>query len=130
MKKNKKLLNLIRKLAGLSFENGEIRKSQVLESIKVLKSLPSYLSIFSLSAYLKEVKRLENKHTMYIETVVPLDTKELKMVKAFGKKEKITKIVTDINRSIIGGIKFKVDDQVWDGSLLGKINQVKETVRS
>lgn len=131
MKKNRHLHKVVRKLVEVSFKDGKIVEFQVSKSIKFLKSLPRSKAIFALSEYFKELKRKERQHTMYIETVIPLSHIQLyKMKKIVEKKVKITKVTTNINPQILGGFKLTVGDEVWDESVLGKINQIQEAIIS
>lgn len=130
MKNKKQLQKLVSKLTDISFKDGKIIESQVIKSIKFLKSLPKYQTIEALGQYLRQLKRLERNHTMFIETVIPPDTAQIKKIKkVVEKKVKITKVITQINSSILGGLILRVGDEVWDESLLDKINQVKEAIR-
>lgn len=129
MKKSKLLQKTITKLVDVSFKEGRIVESQVGKSIKLLKSLPNYEAIWALKEYLRQLKRRQRHHTMYIETVIPLSPAQLKKAKKIVEKRvKITKVLTAINREILGGFKLKVGDNVWDESVLGKLNQVKEEI--
>lgn len=131
MKKDKQLQKLVRKLVEISFKDGKIVESEVTKSIKVLKSLTMPQAIEALSEYLKELKRLERFHTMYIETVIPLNPAQFKKIKRIvERKTKITKVVTSLNTDILGGFKLRVGDEIWDETILGKINQVKEAIIS
>lgn len=129
MKKSKILQKTITKLVQASFKDDKMIESQVIKSIKLLKSLPLSQSILDLSEYLRQLKRRERAHTMYIETVVPLSANQIKKVKKIvEKKVRITKIVTHINPEILGGFKLRVRDHIWDETILGKVNQVKEAI--
>ena len=136
MKKSKQLQKLVRKLVEVSFKDGKIVEPQVIKSIKLLKFLSKPQGILVLSEYLKGLKRKMREHTMYIETSVPPSYAQLKKAKKIvekkampaGRQVKITKILVNINPEILGGFKLKIGDQVWDESLLGKINQVKEVI--
>ena len=120
MRKNKQQQKLVKKLVEASFENGKLIESQVIKSIKVLKSLPRHQAILALSVYLKELKRRQREHTMYIETSIPLTSNQLISIKKIiNKKVKITKVETHVNPQIIGGFKLRVGDAVWDKSILG-----------
>lgn len=131
MKKDKQLQKLIKKLVEVSFKEGRIIELQVTKSIKALKTLPKYQVVAALSEYLKQLKRLQRQHTMYIETVIPLNSVQLKKIKKIvEKKNKVTKVVTNINPQILGGFKLRVGDEIWDETILGKINQVKEAIVS
>ena len=136
MKKNKQLDKSINLLLKVSFEDGNIIESKVIKSIKLLKSMPKYLSIEALSKYLIGLKRIQREHTLHIETTVPLSSVQLKKVQKIVEKKvkslsgsvKITKVITSINPEILGGFKLKIGDEVWDESFVSKINQVKEAI--
>lgn len=138
MKKGKQLQKLVKKLVGVSFKDGKIIESAATKSILALKTLPKNEAIEALSEYLKELKRLERAHTLYIETTIPLPVIQLNKIKKIvekkampdGRQVKITKIVTNINTEILGGFKLRIGDEIWDESILGKINQVKEVIIS
>ena len=128
--KNKQLQKSVRLLIEASFKEGKIIESQVVKSIKVLKSLPQQQAIESMSEYLKGLKRKEREHTMYIETVVPLSQLQLKKArKIVEKKIKITKVISRVNPEILGGFKLRVGDEVWDETTYAKITKVKEAIR-
>lgn len=130
MKQNKQLQKTVSKLADLSFQDGRIIESRVIQSIKILKSLPKYEAIEALSDYLKDLKRQQRQYTMYVETTAPLSISQLQRIKKIvEKRHRITKIETKINPEILGGFKLKVGDEIWDESVLGRIGQVKEAIR-
>lgn len=136
MKKSKLLQKTITKLVEASFKEGKIIENQVTRSIKTLKSLPRSEAIWALSEYLKLLKRKERQHTMYIETVIPLSPNQIKNAKKIvekkvhGSTDKITKVLVSVNPEILGGFKLRVGDEIWDESLLGKLNQIKEAIAS
>lgn len=129
MKKSKQIQKVITKLVKASFKEGKLLESQVIKSIKILKGQSTLEAIWVMSKYLKELKSKQREHTMFIETTVPLSINQLKRIKKIvEKKVKITKVVTNINHEILGGFKLQVGDEVWDESILGKIDQVKEAI--
>lgn len=131
MKKSKLLQKTLTRLVEASFKEGKIVENQVIKSIKALKSLPRYEAIQALSEYLKQLRRKEREHTMFIETVIPLSPTQIKKAKKIvEKKIKITKVKVFINPHILGGFKLKIGDEVWDESILGKIQKVKEAILS
>ncbi len=138
MKKSKQLQKIITKLVEVSFKDGKIVENQVGKAIKILKSQPQYEAILALSEYIRALKREERKYTMYIEAAIPLSNAQLQKMKKIvdkrnrpaGKQAKITKVVTSINPDILGGFKLRIGDEIWDETILGKINQVKEAIIS
>lgn len=126
----KQLQKIVRNLSETSFKDGIVLEAQVIKAIKALKTLPKPEAIEALGEYLKAIKRMERQFTMYIETAIPLPEATVrKMRKIVEKKSKITKIVTNINPEILGGFKLRVGDEVWDETILGKIEQVKGAIR-
>ncbi len=129
MKIRKQLQKTVNKLVDLSFKEGRILETQVTKSIKILKSLPKSEAIQALSEYLKSLKRKEREHTLYIETTIALSPIQVnRMKKIIEKKVKITKVSVNINPEILGGFKLRIGDEIWDESVAGKIQQVKETI--
>ncbi|MBI2314627.1 F0F1 ATP synthase subunit delta [Candidatus Daviesbacteria bacterium] len=129
MKIKKQLQKTVSRLVDLSFKDNKISESQVVRSIKALKSLPRAEAIISLSEYLRSLKRKEREHTLYIETTMPLAQSQIKKVKGIvEKKVKITKVLVNINADILGGFKLRVGDEIWDESVAGKIQQIKEAI--
>lgn len=129
MKKSKLLQKTVDKLINASFKDGSMLETQVFRSIKILKSLPNSQSIQALSEYLKALKRKEREHTMHIETTFPLSPAQIsKAKKIVERKYRITKVLVSINPDILGGFKLRIGDQIWDESILGKIQQVKEAI--
>lgn len=130
MKKNKELLKIVRKLIEASFSGGRIIEREVIRAIKLLRSFPQSKAIFATNEYLKGLKRKEREHTMYIETAVFLSSVVVsKMRKVVERKTPITKVLVNINPDILGGFKLRIGDEIWDESIMGKIQQVKEVIR-
>lgn len=129
MKKNRHMQKMVNKLVMWSFKDGAVVESNVIKSIKILKTQPGSSAVAALGEYLKNLKREQRKHTLYIETVIPLSQDHLKKIKKIvDRKIMVTKIVTRINPEILGGFRLQVGDEVWDASILAKINQVKEAI--
>lgn len=129
MKINKQLQKTVRQLITASFSEGKMLESQIVKSIKILKLLPKDEAILSLSEYLKGLRRTEKEHTMYIESVAPLSSAQIKKAKQIvEKKTRITKVLVNINPEILGGFKLQVGDEIWDESILGKVDQLKEAI--
>lgn len=125
----KQLQKTVNQLVDLSFKDGRMIEFEVTRAIKALKSLPGSQAIKALSEYLKGLKREEREHTLYIETTTLLSPTQVKKAKKIVEKRvKITKVLVNINPEILGGFKLRIGDKIWDESVLGKINQVKEAI--
>ena len=129
MKNSKQLQKFIKKLVELSFKDGKLIESSVIKAIGILKSLPRENSIWALNEYLKQIKRKEREHTMYLETTIPMPFAQIQKVKKIVERRvQINKVITNVRPEILGGFRLRVGDEVWDETLLSKIHQVKEVI--
>lgn len=129
MKITRQLQKTVSRLVDISFKDGRIVEKEVVKCIKILKTLPTNKAIFASLQFLKELRRKERAHTMYIETAIPLSpTQVQKAKKIVAKNNKITKVLVNINPEILGGFKLKIGDEIWDESVKGKIEQIKEAI--
>ncbi len=129
MKKIRLLEKLVKKLVDASFKDGKLIESAVIRSIKLLKSQSSTEAIITLSEYLKELKRVERQFTMFLETALPMSPIQIKKArKIIERKHRITKVELSVNPKILGGFKLRIGDAVWDESISGKMNQIKEVI--
>lgn len=125
----KQLQKKVSQLVDISFKDGRMFETQVTRSIKVLKTLPRPQAIEALSEYLRELRRKERQHTLYIETTIPLSSDQINKIKSVvEEKVAITKVLVSINTDILGGFKLRVGDEIWDESVAGKIQQIKEAI--
>ncbi len=125
----KQLKKTIDRLVEGSFTDGKMIEGKIIKAIKLLKGLGKTDAILAMSEYLSGLKRIERKHTMYIETAIILSLSQIKKAKKIVEKRvKITKIKTVVNPDLLGGFKLKVGDEVWDESVLEKLNQIKEGI--
>ena len=74
----------------------------------------------------------ENVLHAEIRTSLELDQQRIdlitqKLKQRFGKKEVVTKVVTD--ETLIGGVMIITDDNVIDSSVSARINQLRSTLR-
>ena len=124
---NKRLRNLIEKLVVNSFNsNGEIKDSKVTETIKLLKKLPNTDAISALVLYQKSLKRELNKTMLEITSPVKLSDTEVKKVTAVARKSfQVNSVKTLLDPSLLGGLRIKIGDVVFDDTVSQKIEQMK-----
>lgn len=83
---------------------------------------------------LKEFISLANDNLNVIEGIVyssvKLNEKEIKIIEDCVKKveKKKIELTNIVNASLIGGIKVVVKDRIYDGSLLFKLESMKESI--
>lgn len=124
---SKKLKDTIGKLVNLSFNSkGEIKESTVQNIVTSLKKLPANDAIQSLILYQKGLKREIGKTTLEISSPVKLSQAEIKKISSAAPKNfNITNVKTVLDSSLLGGLRIKIGDVVFDDSVLAKIETVK-----
>lgn len=127
MKRQKRLERLVDKDILTSFDKNGLIKSQVIKFVAGFKKLSLGEALYSLSYYLKGLKRELSKRTVLIETATPLSLREAQKIAAkLGYKD--TPVQTRINSEVLGGLRVIVGDHVYDYSIKGKVNQIKEVI--
>lgn len=130
MKMDKRLKKAVEKYALESFsKDGEVLEKRVREYTKALKLLPRPLAIAGLSEYLKRLKSQMQESALEIESAVALSPAQIKQVtKVMKEKHPVTKVETCLNDGLLGGVKVKIGDMVYDDSLSQKLVQLKEAI--
>ncbi|MFA5933307.1 MAG: F0F1 ATP synthase subunit delta [Microgenomates group bacterium] len=124
---NKRLKNLIEKLVIDSFSpKGELKDVKINENIKTLKKLPSTDAIQALTLYQRGLKREINKTALEIASPTKLSSAEEKKITAVARKTfYITSVKTVLDSSLLGGLRIKIGDVVFDDTVKNKIEQMK-----
>lgn len=129
--KNKHLRKLVLEAFKASFDGGGLSDVKIAKHIKLFKSLSTSQAIFALTEYGKLLKRETAKHTLIVESVMDLNKAELEKIKeSFSGRYTINDTRFTKVSSLLGGIRVKIADTVFDDSVQAKIGQVKEAIRS
>lgn len=130
MKKSKQLLSLIDQVVRSSFINERLNEPKVFNFIKIFKTLPKADAIFALLEYSKRIKRELNRTTLEIESAIPLSPQQVKEITTALKADfKINQVKFITNLSLLGGIKIRIGDQIFDDSIINRIEQLKEGIK-
>lgn len=125
--KNTPLNKIIEELIKISFVNNKLYKPKVDRIIKTLGGLSKGTAIQALSMYLKGIKREMEKSRLVIESATPLSNKQIDRVEAIiSRSRPVFETEVIIKPSLLGGFRLKIGDQVFDDSLVNRIEQLKE----
>lgn len=126
----KQLIKIVNLAVKSSFKEDKILESQVVRVIKTFKQLKTSDAVFAMTEYMKGVKKQLREHTLTIETAVPLSQTEVGKIKKSMEKEdfKISQIQVNINPEILGGVRVRIGDTIFDSSLEGKIKKIGEII--
>lgn len=119
------------KAAQLSFRQDKLDEGAARQFVKTFKKLPLNEAVLSLNYYLRALKTELSKTTMVVESAIKIGESEIKDLKAgLGKQVKVLQVEQKINPSILGGVKVRIGDVIFDNSVRSRINQVKEALIS
>lgn len=127
MLNKKRQKNIVEKLIKESFDRqGRLNEKFTKLSINLFKKLPLSQGISYLSLYSKGLKREILKTTLEIASSTPLSSDQKnKIIKTAGKNFRINKTETVLDTSLLGGLRIKIGDYVFDDSVQNKIGQMK-----
>ncbi len=129
MKSIKTLKKQAIKAAQLSFKGDALDESAARKFIKAFRALPLNESVLTLKHYLRALKSEISKTTMVVESAVKIGESEIKDMKAgLGRQMRVLEVEQKINPSILGGVRVRIGDVIFDNSVRSRINQVKEAL--
>ncbi len=130
MRIDKRLKKIAENMAKMSLsKDGELLEKKVNEAVISLKSLGGSSAITALGWYLKMLKTEIGKHTLEIASAAPLsDSQTKEIVKNMKAKYKVTEVSTTLDEKLVGGIRVKIGDLVYDDSLGQKIASLREAI--
>lgn len=118
------------KAAQLSFKRDVLDEGVAKKFIKAFKGLPLNESVLTLNHYSRAIKAELSKTTLVIESAVKLTSAQVKDIEGSFKYQKINETKTQLSPSILGGVKVRIGDVIFDNSVRSRINQVKEALIS
>lgn len=132
MKTDKFLQKIIDNMVKDSFdEGGYLLTGNINKYTKLISSLPSYQAVEGLENYLKGLKRRLEAYTLNIQSVIPLSEKAVGQIVKFVKKEnRVSTVNRSTDPSLIGGLKIKIGDMVYDNSINAQIKLLKDRMMS
>lgn len=129
MKNRKQIKTLVDKAIKASFKDGRLIEIRAINLVKLFKAQPRMEAIKLLSEFLRRIKIEMNSTTLVVESIIPLSKKQKDIIKEkFSSKFTITDSQFKINPQILGGLKIRVGDHIYDDSIQARIYQVKEAI--
>lgn len=129
--KDRWLKNLIKKMITLSFDNqGKIVEENVHKNVQIIQQLPSSKAIRVMKEYLAGLKQGIERTTLKIESALPLSDDEIKkIVRQVQSTDDVYDVQAEVNPSLLGGVRVRIADIVYDDTVGRKILRVKEAIR-
>ena len=129
--KNTQIEKIIPELVKVSFKENRLYKPKVDQIIKVLGKLSKGTAIRALTLYMKGLKQYLGQYRLTIESSVPLTKSQIDQIEELiNQSQPVFETEVNINPDLLGGIKIRVGDNIYDDSLADKIEQVRERIRN
>lgn len=130
VKIDKRLKKVVEKYALESLTiKGDIDTKKAQGFVKNLKSFTAPQAIAALSLYVKRLKTEVEKSTLEIKSAVALSPAQVSQVtKAIKIKHNVNSVETGVEGFLLGGIRVKIGDLVYDDTLGQKIAALKEAI--
>ncbi|MEX0616667.1 MAG: F0F1 ATP synthase subunit delta [Candidatus Woykebacteria bacterium] len=131
MKLAKKDIKIAKYIFLSNIADGELDEAKISSWIKKIKNLSPRKSIGLLKSLLAFVSSFYRQKTIFTQSSKVIDEKSLiKIREIFEKREsKSLEIEFRENPSLVGGLKVKLGDNVWDYSINQTLSAFKEIAR-
>lgn len=131
MKIKKQIKIIVEKCVDDSFKDGRLIEGKALKYIKLFKSRSSAEAIGLLSEFLKELKYRIDSTTMTVESPIPLFKSDMDKIKRkFSSGYLILDSKLVLNPSLMGGLRVKIGDHLFEDSIRSRMEQVAEAIKS
>lgn len=129
MKSMKTIKKQAIKAAQLSFKKDVLDEVIARKFVKSFKALPLNEAIISLNYYLQAIRRETAKTVLTVNSVIKIPRSELESIEtAFKKEYQILETREEIDSSLLGGVKVRIGDVIFDNSLKARVEQIKKVL--
>ena len=124
-----KHIDLVKSAVKHSINHGKINPTKVRQITKSFTKLPRLDALNCLKDYLLQLGQEVKKHTLTIETATPLSSSQVQTIKrTMAKNYSIDQVKVIKNRSLLGGIKVRIGDDLYEDTLQSRIAQLKGAI--
>lgn len=129
MIKDKKLKKLVKKYFKECITQEKLSEVKALKLALAFKKLPKLQAVRATAFLLDEIKAYNLKTTLTVQASEKLEATLLsKIASKFKKDFMITKVTQETVPSLLGGVKVRIGDVLFDNSVSGRLQQVKEVI--
>ena len=111
-------------------DSGEVDTKKVKEVYKILQKseMPNRNRV--VSAWFNKIKTKIDSQTLFIDSSVELSEREIESIKKIFERKLDRRIVAvaRVTDSILGGLRVRFGDEVWDASLDNRLKQMGQVI--
>lgn len=129
MNHRRKLLDLVKSAASQSIQNSQIKPALVKKFAVSFAKLPRAQALFCLNEYHRILQRQTDASTLKIETATPLSTVQVSSIKkSLSSDHQILTTEVINNPSLLGGVRVRIGDDVYEDSIQSRIEHLKGAI--
>lgn len=129
MKTRKQIESIVDKGVKACFKDGKLLEKKALGFVNLFKAQPRMEAIKLLSKFLIRMRVALNSTILIVESTIPLSKKQKDIIKRkLSLRFTITNSEFKLNSQLLGGLRIKVGDYIYDDSIRSRIYQVKEAI--
>ncbi len=104
---------------------GKLSLSRVEALLHTLRNKPALEKKGILKAYLRLLREASSKENYLLEHASPLSQEQLSAFEGFfsAHYKKAIKLQTNLNPSLIGGVRVHIGSDIWEQSIFNHLNQ-------
>ena len=130
MIRDQKITKLAKKLLELSKDSGVVTESKVSEVLAGLRQMQHRHHLTVLKTFLNYLRREVDLQTAVVLTPTKLSDDALKAIEVQFSKlyNRPVTAVTQLDTTLIAGVRVRVGDDVYDASVAGRLQRLAESV--
>lgn len=129
MNHRRKLTQLVKTAALQSQKNGRVEPNVVRKFASAFAKLPRAQALFCLSEYHKTLQRQVELTTLKIESAATLSPSQVNSIKRhLAAGHQILNVEVTKNSSLLGGVRVKIGDDVFEDTVQSRIEQLKGAI--
>jgi F-type H+-transporting ATPase subunit delta len=130
MKSSKESRKISRHLLRLSFTDGKLDEEKVSHMVQSILSEKPRHQLDILKDYQRLLRLEVEKRHAVIESATPLNGSMGDQIVANLKSRYGDDLTTEFrtNPELLGGLRIKIGDDVWDGSVRSRLSQLQEQI--
>ncbi len=131
MIKKRQLLQQVKIDFKGAISNKGLNEKEINNLIKKYSAQSLQVAIFCLQYLSRLINQYQKQTTLTIESSQPLTSSEQsQLAKQFSHTHQINLIDAKVNPSLFAGIRVRIGDDVYEDSLLSRLNQLKGAIAS
>lgn len=125
----KKVQKIIHKYVEESVTDGKPNARMVLYYSQEFKKLSGNQAIIYLSEYIKAMRKKVDNYILYIESAQKLSSiQKNKIIRLIETFYPVSQVVEKTDSKLLGGIRVKIGDHVFEDTIQSRIEQVGEAI--